>query len=293
MYSVKNIEKILLAEKRNVIKADSINENTREEIKKALELPDYQEAIEEALRNGKILYRGRRRHEEYSINISTNNEYKTEYDDNILTKIIKILPSWNEYPKLSDSITCINNPYYAPRYLRFDRTDTFAVFPKNGAKLAICPTSTFSSSFLKISNINEFDNAIIEFFKMLLNISESSAGYIFERDKKTMLQKVHQLDEIGKNLGYQLLRGKIKNPFSQYGRLDSIGLLQTKILELMGEGYSFIQIMEEYLSPENNGFKLGNIFNIPSDDVHEIWFEGSYLMIPSIPLMYYLNGIRI
>ena len=152
---------------------------------------------------------------------------------------------------------------------------------------------TVNERLVIANKMDEFDNAIIEFFKMLLNISESSAGYIFERDKKTMLQKVHQLDEIGKNLGYQLLRGKIKNPFSQYGRLDSIGLLQTKILELMGEGYSFIQIMEEYLSPENNGFKLGNIFDIPSDDIHEIWFEGSYLMIPSIPLMYYLNGIRI
>ena len=292
-YSVKNIERILLAEKRKIIKADTLNENTKStfvylnnsgEINKALQLPEYQQAIE-AYKNGHIIYRGMKEQEENTSLIVTPGTRKSKHNANTYTKFMSdILPSWREYPRRDKSTICSNNYDYAKG---FSYELPFIIFPQNNTKIGICPENDIWYSFQTIMNegfndLSQFSVAMIEFFSVLLNINTKEAENLFLQDRETLLNAIHQVNLICRKLGKQLINDEVESPFSIFKRFLN------KLTKQLSYD-SLISVLDEYLlSPKENGFKLGTVEDIPTGGNHEIWFEGQHLMIRSDRITFYL-----
>lgn len=283
MYSTKNIERILLAERRkNLIQAAPLNEKTlnqyvyletEEEIAKALQLPEYSDAVA-AFKKGKRIYRGDKSQKEHLGMFITPGIRVSQNTSNIYTKLMsELLPSWKNWPRRNRCVVCTNSKDVAYRY---GKRYVFSIFPQNGTKIGVCNSSDIWESFpflFKMANIDfltEFVDIIEYLFKLVLG-NEIDTPKLFRQDVNTIQNVIKQLEKE--------LR---KQPYRDFSNINyRIELIQYIISEIR-DGKSLLQILNFLMNPRKNEFRLVSIKNIPTDDDYgsnELWFEGQYLMI--------------
>lgn len=284
-YSVKNIEKILIAA--------SLNENTKskyiyldntddnriiiENIQKELLSPEYSQAVE-AYKNGHMIFRGQKRQEEHLAAVVTPGTRKSQDNANVYTKLMsEILPSWKEYPRRDKAVICSNNYEYAKK---FSETAPFIIFPQNNTKIGLCPRYDIWVSFSRIQEkncyrLNSFGEFLIDFISIILNIERDIVENLFLRDKNTILEVFREVNIKSRQLYQKIRNTEISNPFK-----NKHEILQYLFNNIGSGNFNLINILDEYLmNPYENNFRLVDIDDIPRDGNQEMWFEGQHLMI--------------
>lgn len=282
MYSTKNIERILLAEKRkNLIQAAPLNEKTlnqyiyletEEEIVKALQLPEYSDAVA-AFKKGKRIYRGDKSQEEHLGMFITPGIRVSQNVSNIYTKLMsELLPSWRKYPRRDKCAVCTNSQDMAYHY---SKVYCFSIFPQNGTKIGVCSGSDIWDSFpflfemANIYSLTEFVDIIEYLFELVLS-DEIDTPKLFRQDVNTIQNVIKQLEKE--------LR---KQPYRDFSNINRIELIRYIISEIR-HGKSFLRTLNFLMNPRENEFRLVSIKNIPVKGEYgsnELWFEGQYLMI--------------
>lgn len=277
-YSVKNIEKILIAA--------SLNENTRnkyhyleniEDIRKALSLPEYSQAVE-AYKNGHRIYRGHKQQEDYLGMIVTPGIRKSQDNANVYTKLMsEILPSWLAYPRRDRAVICTNDFDYAKG---FSKKYPFIVFPQNNTKIGVCSAYDIWYSFPKLqqvyhSSLNGICLHLIDYMAIILDTTESYVENLFlYSDNELLLERIREVNIKSRQLYKRYKNGEISNPFEN--KHEMLQFLFDRI-----QTTNLITLLDETLmNPEDNDFQLTTIDTIPSGD-KELWFEGQHLMIRS------------
>jgi hypothetical protein len=233
---------------------------------------DYSEAINN-YNNKYYIFRGLNRKESKfpDIWIQKPRERKSAHTDNYYNTLFSdILSSWSKYPKRNNSIICSTSFRYASNYANDD--NLFYVFPKNGAKLGICPTLDIFSSF---SDHNTFmEDFLLRIFDEAMNILHYSCGLQSGKgNKEDMIQffkifkKNMKIDSIKKELMEDINESDTGNHY-----------LAKKLIKHSDDLYSFLN---DELSPERNNFILTNIKNFGSNynDISEVWTDSPCLLI--------------
>ena len=282
MYSTKNIERILLAERRkNLIQAAPLNEKTlnqyvyletEEEIVKALQLPEYSDAVA-AFKKGKRIYRGDKSQEEHLGIFITPGIRVSQNTSNIYTKLMsELLPSWRKYPRRDKCAVCTNSKDMAYHY---SKVYCFSIFPQNGTKIGVCNSGDIWDSFpflfemANIYSLTEFVDIIEYLFELVLG-NEIDTPKLFRQDVNTIQNVIKQLEKE--------LR---KQPYRDFSNINRIELIRYIISEIR-HGKSFLRTLNFLMNPRENEFRLVSIKNIPNKSEYssnELWFEGQYLMI--------------
>lgn len=277
-YSVKNIEKILIADRLNIETRNRYHYlETIDDIKKALSLPEYSQAVE-AYRNGHIIYRGHKQQEDWLGAIVTPGIRKSKQNHNVYTKLLsEILPSWKEYPKRNKAVICTNNYDYAKRY---SKIYPFIVFPQNNTKIGVCSDYDIWYSFPKLqqvyhSSLNGICFHLTNYMAIILDTTESYVENLFlYSDNEPLLERIREVNIKSRQLYKRYKNGEISNPFENKHKM--LQFLFDRI-----QTTNLITLLDETLmNPEDNDFQLTTIDTIPSGD-KELWFEGQHLMIRS------------
>ena len=280
MYSTKNIERILLAERRKkLIQAAPLNEKTlnqyvyletEEEIAKALQLPEYSDAVA-AFKKGKRIYRGDKSQRGYLGMFVTPGIRVSQNTSNIYTKLMsELLPSWKNWPRRDRCAVCTNNIGYALHY-----GELYSIFPQNGTKIGLCMDNDIWNSFpylFELSNIHSllsFIDAITMFFNEVFE-NTIDVRILFKQDAETIRKAIKQLEAICR-----------KQPYIDFPSAKHFELIRYIVAEIR-RGKSFLQTLNFLMNPRKNEFRLISIKNAShylTGGSHELWFEGQYLMI--------------
>ena len=283
MYSTKNIERILLAERRKkLIQAAPLNEKTlnqyvyletEEEIAKALQLPEYSDAVA-AFKKGKRIYRGDKSQEEHLGMFITPGIRVSQNTSNIYTKLLsELLPSWRKYPRRDRCTVCTNSQGVAYRYAKLN---VFSIFPQNGTKIGVCIDNDIWYSFpflfdgMDLIDLNDFVEAITALFEEVF-ITGIDVGNLFKQDANKIRRVIKQLERTIRET----------NDAHIYDSVENYKLIRY-IVDNIKHKKSLLQILNFLMNPAKNEFRLVSIKNIPIADgnsSNELWFEGQYLMI--------------
>lgn len=163
---------------------------------------------------------------------------------NHYTLLLNNLPSWSKMPQRE--IICTFNYHEMVNRSSHNMDECYFVFPRNGAKIGICPEDDIFRSFSKtgLRSMNDFD----AFFD-LRGISDDS-WFSFVKDiKKT---------ENDEDLMEQFL-----NTYP-VKRMKSDGM---------------IEYLNKLLDPKRNGFKLQDVSSFKADGRSECWTDSPCLMI--------------
>lgn len=184
---------------------------------------------------------------------------------NYYTMLIDNLPSWKEYPKRTNSIICSTNINKASKY-----GAVFNIIPKEGAKIAVCPTSDiwYSFEFIKkfradyqLDTFNDFLHTIVKRYMEIHNKSINIYNY-----KKLVTVLNYASDN--------------KDKFEFQDFRDNY--LMDSCIE---HGYNnLLDYFNEYaFNPDINGFKLLEYNSKFKVNVGvEVWTESDSIMIPSM-----------
>lgn len=286
-YSVKNIEKILIAASLNentrskyiYLDGDDDNKISIENIKKELLSPKYSQAVE-AYKNGHRIYRGQKRQEGHFGAIVIPGTRKSQDNANVYTKLMsEILPSWKDYPRRDRAAICSNNYEYAKK---FSAIAPFVIFPQNNTKIGLCPRYDIWVSFPRIQEkhcyrLSGFGNFLIDFISIILNMEIDIVEDLFLQDKATILDIFEKVNVKSRQLYQKIRNDETYNPFKKKHEI-----LQYLFNNIGSGSFDLISLLDEYLmNPDENNFRLVDIGDIPVSGNNELWFEGQHLMIHS------------
>ena len=317
MYSTKNIEKILLAER--------LNDNTRsryiyleniEDIKKALTLPEFSQAVE-AHKNGVGIYRGHPSMNDYFGAVVTPGTRISQNTSNIYTRLFSdILPSWHNFPKRNKSVICTNSKDTAESY---GYESYFYIFPRNNTKIAIAEGTDIWYSFsygkfkkympnISVNGLSEFNEEFIQYFQkyaglyqVLLKNQQYGEISSDERDKILKITEqniVPQIINIFANGAKQDILKLFTNCENQvlalydndknmekwvdsYSQNDISNLEMYFNYMIIIKDTRIIDILDDLFLPDTHEFILTDMSEYHYYDFanNEVWFEGEYLMI--------------
>jgi hypothetical protein len=223
-------------------------------------------------KNGYKLYRGlyKPAGNYISIDPKSGKPRKSAYAKfNYYTLFIDNLPSWRQYPKRSQSIICTTAHYKAVDYT-FNNMP-YAVFPYDGAKLAVAPDNDIFESFkifydntynLIFSTGDDFNKFLNTFLFNTTNVSDASSDW--NKLKKTM----KSLDK------------KWDTDTQKYFKLIGNDITGKSIKKFFKDNYKgdLLKMFDTLLSPKYNDFRLTKkISQIP--DNREVWTDNKCIMI--------------
>lgn len=180
---------------------------------------------------GKYVYIDPLKSKEKRISRNTNNFY---------TLMIDNFSEWKEFPKRSKSIICTNNFEYASHF----SDDVYNVYPENGAKIGVCPTSDIWGAVANCKGYElTFDVVvyIMEDICQLADISgkgDESYQVMINAFKKIDDKKIDELPE-------SFLTG------SSYSL--SLSALWKEYIE---SKQTFLKFMQKIMDPNKSGFKI-------------------------------------
>lgn len=201
---------------------------------------------------------------------SRNMKRESKTKDNNFNRILEELPSWQGYPKRSNSMFCTTKQGYAKNF----GTKVFQVFPLEVPKFVISPYNDNQYSFrnlfdgpLRLTRIPlTFSKLLTSFFKALqIPDNPSVLRRIVE------LQKACQIDP----------KGSAQKIFdTDLGWFNHA--VKEEVYNLISSDVNIISFLNDFLSPERNDFILTNdITKItklpPSLRGNEIFFSGTAL----------------
>lgn len=214
------------------------------------------------------------------ISSGTSNEYTL--------LISELLPSWSHFPKrnccfIGSTFSSIADEYSGPQRC------TYYAFLPNGAEIALCSNKDMWNSFptleneIGISNIDTFNKTLSSFLSELLNIRETTMMTGVEVSELFNKSKVTEIECIFKKVS-DILKTALISDLTQI-RINTIpSLAQEKFFSffynrITKNGKSFIDVLDELLSPSRNGFSRLNIEKYNTDTPVEVWFEGKCLFV--------------
>lgn len=205
---------------------------------------------------------------------SSQHVRKSAYTKNYYTLILDyLLPSWQEYPNRSQSFVCTGSIGKT-----IDYGNNFAVFPKDGTEVGVCPDRDIWTSFsvlnraFNIRTLEKFNNILLFLFESF-DIPSSST-----LDPKEFQKRLSDLSDILKEQNLDDEQ-KFHNMLERFDRkipnrevLYSISLFLKKWLRTK----DFITIFKDFMDPEENGFKILKSETIPERGLreNEMWFAG-------------------
>jgi len=204
-----------------------------------------------AAKNGRRMYKGiENLHGNMFITDPKAVTRKSVNTCNYYTQLLDNLPSWQNYPKRSESLICTTSLIKASNY-----GTSFQVLPVNGAKFGICPAEDLWFSFRTIvSSMKVFNRC----FELCYQIPDRN----YEQLLEAILLRKNEL------AGWFM--SQLRHPIS----VDlKNSLLEAKTVQEVES------IFDRVLNPEANGFQLGTINDIPKDSSNEVWTnQKSYLL---------------
>jgi len=167
---------------------------------------------------------------------------KSRNTKNYMTLLMDNLPSWKKYPKRSKSIICSTSRSKAQGY-----GHNYHVIPYDNTNIGICSRSDVWFSF-KSKNLNGLDTVNV----WNDELKETFEDFNIDTDDNEWKKLKHQF----KGLSLALTGGgKMINKLKKYYNLDNLNNM---------------------LSPEENGFKIG-IQNMKHD--REVWIQGKSILV--------------
>ena len=270
-------------------------------IKQAFFSRDYSQAFE-ALKSGIAIYRGDASLNGRKVIGVTPGTRTSQYTSNIYTSLFScVLPSWKSFPRRDKSIICTNDDATAYNYAS---GNVFYVFPKNGAKIGICPTRdiwlSFEATLYKdygLNDLKEFNDDVLKYISLLFDTDKRIVTKQFKTDNDD------QIKEIFNNIEDETRR-VINDTYLDFVDDKNINELDENIIDIGIEDFSahigqryfngvnFIETLirkayygqlipwlDEILTPKKNKFKIGSVFDIPNNTKNELWFSNHCIMI--------------
>ena len=263
---------------RQIVYAASLSEKTQntyifydniDDIERLLFDNKFYESVA-AYRSNRKIFRGDSSIANHLAAVAIPGIRKSQNTSNIYTRLMSdILSSWKQYPKRTRSFICSTSAKEASLYVEPNQTSSkhyFCVFPENDTLIGLCPKNDIWNSFesgLHFSSMNAFNHIMIQFFSNVLGISSDDITPIFLKDNDVILDFFDKVEK-------------------QYRQNPDINLLPYAIRNYHNElisGKSIVDILNEKMSPENNGFSLINIQQLPKYKNRECWFSSKCLMI--------------
>lgn len=206
------------------------------------------------IKQGRAIYKGIQK----SFNSKNSNFYltdpskkirKSRNTQNYYTLLLDNLPSWEGYPKRSQSLICTSSYSKATRY-----GEVYIVLPFNNSQIAICPYNDIWNSF-----------------PLLI----SSLGYFNAMFNNHVIPDKNYIDFIG-------LCFTMKNYLIRDFKDQAKHELMSQLISLFKKANSPKDIENAFnkiFDPIKNGFTKGKIGNIEIPLNREIWTDGKAYLI--------------
>lgn len=202
---------------------------------------------------------------QYRTSTDTGNEYTF--------LISELLPSWRGFPKRNCCIIAAGRKSSAEEYLKPGRI-LYCVLPEDGAYIAVAPAEDMWDSFpylrrFGITTIHEFNNRLASVLSSIC-----SGEYSYSKIREMFYSSnAHEILAL-----FDMAERRVKNggAFINSGRSES--LLSSFIISGVEQGRAITVLLDELLSPVNNGFAVSPVAGIGKADT-EIWTDAKCLLI--------------
>lgn len=256
-------------------------------------LSDYSDAIKAYCNDGITFYRGMTSNSQNIFEIITPKQRKSITNSNFHTVMFsQYLSSWKNYPKRSHCIICSLNSY---EHSAMFGNDIYVVFPKNNAKIAVCPNIDFHWSFEAYPNdITNLAYDLMKIVKGFLHIiNNSKNGQIKEKFSDTFISQIKKLNyDVFKLNGTELKKyiTCVDILFNAFRPIYTLEYLQQSFGntmdndELLNELYNSNYVknkLSELFGPTENGFMLtqtNELEKLKNLKNKEVWFDDSALV---------------
>lgn len=201
---------------------------------------------------------------------------------NMYTRLMSdVFSTWKDYPKRNRSFICTNNLKQAKGYSK--EGYLYYIFPKNGAKIGICSEYDIWASFpalkeFKIKNITTLNKIIYTYIKYALNLNDlNKVDDIFiYGSPEDILKTLNLVDKF-----------VIEDDGSFYELVEESSVeLGSIIYKELKNGKKLASMLENWLNPKNNRFKLTTInsYDLPKtvywgEYSHELWIDSECLAV--------------
>ena len=192
-------------------------------------------------------------------------------------------PSWKDYPKRSKSVIASGDFNQASKY--GINGDIYVVIPFDNSEWAICSRADFWDSFNShvTSRIKTFFNDVIDFYNYVFGKNIYAMPVTLDR-WDVAARKISKiiLDGLKKLIGHETkgLSGEVddldEDLDQMFRRLREDGKMN------LSKDRSFYDVLNDVLSPENNGFKLKKYTDLKKSDfkmLNEIYTNSKCLYI--------------
>jgi hypothetical protein len=192
---------------------------------------------------------------------------KSRNTTNYTTMFIDNSKMWSSYPKRSESFICSTSKTKASIYNH--NSKPYHVFPSNGSKIGVCPSSDIFNSFMfapgiNVPTINEYISRVMELYNEIKNKNEviftnDDNWNRFTKDLETIKNGCKDDPSIIDKINEDIMDFE-----SEFTRFSFDG-------DLMSE-------LEKIYNPKTNGFDL----KMAGDSIkydREVWMSGDCLFM--------------
>jgi hypothetical protein len=271
-------------------------------------ITDYWKAIEvfKNSANKKFIYRANAFNSSTPLFINNVTFRTSAATNNIYNVLISdILPSWKNWPKRNQSVIFSTDYADAGRYTspndnyslsgKSENRRIYYVFPKNDAKLVVCPKSDMWVSFKNINTLDNFNKAfaiiISNVCKQInkINTAEqnqySSYGSIIKLFKNNNISEILNLfNYIDNNIAS--VKNEIENCARSVDHLDESKILVKMLWSIVVDNTTLIKELDDLMNPEYNGFSLISVDNLNSlvseKSINEVYTDSSCLLLLNV-----------
>lgn len=239
---------------------------------------DYSSALNQ-FKNGNMIFRGESMDSPLrSFYLRSPGTRISENTPNIYTMLMsEILPSWKDYPKRNKGVICSSCEQTAESFIGGINGSVYYIFPKNGAKIGICSADDLWNSFPYLENIfpetdlEGFCYSFIRFLSSILGINNYEIRETF--DTNNTEESIELLDSATEAMKFD----------DAYSNEKCFSLIRNIFINASdtNTNITMLDILDKYMSPQNNGFQLTTIdnYNITSNICREVWTDSECIMI--------------
>jgi len=212
---------------------------------------------------GSPIYRGLEFDENYLYVEPSQYERVSANTNNYYTLLMDNLPSWQKYPKRSKSIICTTSPLYAGSFGKL-----FQVYFEDNAKIGVCSAEDIWGSFFLFENLTDLNATLSRIFNHMAELMFTNP------------QTFKQLSENLKNIDIFKRKNKDKTEIQirKFYENKWRYLHDNFIQDYVKSPLSFMDYLNEKLSPSKNGFKLLKTGS-EIQRKKEVWSDGNAIMI--------------
>jgi hypothetical protein len=245
-------------------------------------LKNYSSALEKTIK-GFYIFRGLRYSQKKVLLVKPSKIERTSTNTvNIYTALTDCLPSWRGYPKRSRSIICAFDQSRAMAYMGASKTEwgevgsLYCVFPKNGAKIGVCPSNDIYYSFPRVrsrwgaAHMGEFNTVFDDLFQRAYE-KEFQSAYHNEIGELNGDGMDRFLREMERDLSKSII--DVANEEHHHDIAED---METNKFDA---GVSWLDYFDDLMNPVANGFILTNIDELDMKGNLEVWTDADSFLI--------------